>query len=292
MLVFVRTLRCYQWSKNLLVFGALIFAQQLHIPGQVLRSILVFFAFCMLSSAMYIFNDLIDIENDRIHPEKKTRPLASGEISQRVAGAIMILCLFLGLGCAWWLGVKVLLITLLYVGLIGAYTLFLKNAIVVDVIVVSIGFVIRAVAGAMALEVVFSNWLVVCTMFFALFLSISKRRHEISILEHRALDHREVLGHYSAAYLDAINQLVAGATLITYTIYTCSPEVVDRVKTDKLYLTLPFIVYGLFRYLYLVHNDLDGGDPSRTLLRDRPLSVTVLLWGIACVAILYARSLL
>ena len=287
----IKALRVYQWSKNLLVFAGLVFAQQFLIPGQIFRSLLAFVAFCGASSAMYLFNDLIDIESDRVHPEKRNRPIASGTLSIRAAiGAILVL-LALSLGISGTLGFHFLLIVCFYLGLTTFYTLELKKIVIVDVLAVAIGFVVRAIAGAIALEVTFSNWLVVCTLFLALFLGISKRRHEIHSLNDDAISHREVLGHYTVPYLDAINIIVAGAALITYTIYTCSPEVAGRLGTDKLYLTLPFVVYGLFRYMYLVHHNLDGGDPSSTLIKDRPLSITVVLWGISCVALIYWKAL-
>lgn len=284
-----RALRVYQWSKNLLVFAGLIFAQQLGNPSQVFRSLLAFVAFCAASSAMYLFNDIMDLENDRVHPEKRDRPLASGAMGIPTAVVMILVLLLVSLGVAWRLGPEFAAVVLLYVGLTLLYSLGLKNALIIDVLIVAIGFVIRAMAGAIALHVEFSNWLVVCTLFLALFFSIGKRRHEIWALDADATNHREVLGHYSLIYLDAINLIVAGATLITYTIYTCSFEVVERLHTDKLYLTLPFVVYGLFRYLYLVQNGLDGGDPSSTLLKDRPLGITVVLWALACIAIIYGR---
>ena len=285
-----RALRVYQWSKNLLVFAALVFAQQLHVSGQAFRSLIAFGAFCAASSAMYLLNDIADVENDRVHPEKRTRPVASGAMSIPAAIVIAIILLIASGAFAFVLGERFALILAAYAALVGAYSLGLKRVVIVDVLVVSMGFVIRAMAGAIALDVSFSNWLAVCTMFMALFLGFSKRRHEINLLDHKALKHREVLGSYSVAYLDAVNVIVAGGAIITYTIYTCSTEVVQRLGTDKLYLTLPLVIYGLFRYLYLVHHDLDGGDPSSTLLKDRSLTITVALWGLACIGIIYWKS--
>jgi len=286
--ILVKTLRVYQWPKNLLVFAALLFAEQLLIPHQVLRSLLAFAAFCAASSAMYIFNDLRDMEADRIHPAKRRRPLASGALSRRAGIALLAGCLALAVVLSALLGTKFLLIVFFYLALTSSYTLFLKYVLLVDVLVVAMGFVVRAIAGAIALDVAFSDWLVVCTLFLALFLGLSKRRHEIALLDDEAIRHREVLGQYNVPFLDSLNLIVAGATLITYTIYTCSPEVVERLGTDKMYLTLPFVVYGLFRYLYLVHVNHQGGDPSQLLLQDRSLGVAVILWGLACVGIIYA----
>ena len=284
-------LRVYQWSKNLLVFAALIFAQQIHHPQQVLRSVIAFAAFCAASSTMYIFNDLMDVESDRLHPEKRTRPFASGALSY---GTGLVLCagafaLALGLGFA--LGWRFLASVIFYLVLTALYTLSLKKIVIVDVLAIALGFVVRAMAGAIVLEVAFSNWLVVCTLFMSLFLGISKRRCEIASLDEDAAGHREVLGHYTIAYLDGLTLVVAGSALITYTIYTCSPEVVVRFGTDKLYLTLPFVVFGLFRYLYLVQVGGEGGDPSAMLFRDKPIGIAVVLWGMACTLIIYWHAI-
>ncbi len=287
----LKALRVYQWPKNLLVFAALLFAQQLSYPHQILRSVIAFAAFCAASSSMYLFNDLIDVDNDRAHPEKRMRPLASGALSLGAAKAWIALLAVVSLAMGAWLGVGFALILLFYIVSTTLYSLELKKVVIVDVLVLAIGFVVRAMGGAIALHVTFSNWLVVCTLFAALFLGISKRRHEMRSLSDGATTHREVLGHYSVPYLDALTVIVAGATLITYTIYTCSPEVVDRLGTDKLYLTLPFVVYGLFRYLYLVHQDILVGDPSAVLLRDRPLSITLVLWGLTCLLIIYWKHI-
>ena len=284
-------LRVYQWSKNLLLFAALIFAQQIQHPYQVLRSIMAFAAFCAASSTMYIFNDLMDVESDRLHPEKRTRPFASGALSYGVGVFMFLALLAVSLVLGALLGLNFLAIVVFYLAVTTLYTLALKKVVIVDVLIIAIGFVVRATAGAIALDVTFSNWLVVCTLFLALFLGISKRRHEMLSLEDEAANHREVLGHYTLAYLDTLILLVAGSTLITYTIYTCSPEVVVRFGTDKLYLTLPLVVYGLFRYLYLVQIGGEGGDPSGTLMKDRPLGIAVVLWALTCMLIIYWRVL-
>lgn len=288
--ILIKALRIYQWPKNLLVFAALIFAEQLLDPLQVLRSIGAFFAFCAASSAMYLFNDLYDIEADRRHPEKCNRPLPGGRMSVRFAWILLIICMATGMGLAVAVNLRFLTLLMFYLLLTALYTLSLKYVMLVDVIVIAVGFVIRAIAGAVALNVAFSAWLVVCTLFLALFLGLSKRRHEIHILEKQAVNHRRVLNEYSIQFLDSINLIVVGATIITYTIYTCSPEVVRRLGSDKMYLTLPFVVYGMFRYLYLVHENGEVGDPSMLLLRDRSLGLAILLWALACVGIIYCGN--
>lgn len=284
----VRAMRCYQWTKNLLVLAALIFAGQALIPAQVARALVAFAAFCLAASGAYIFNDLLDIEQDRAHPRKRHRPLASGALSVRLAIALIITLLAGGIAAGWAVGGRFLLALLFYLFLTVSYSIVWKHFIIIDVIAVALGFVVRAIAGAIALDVVFSKWLVVCTLFLALFLSLSKRRHEITLLEQDARDHRPVLHYYTTQYLDSLIHIMAGGALLTYTIYTCSPEVVANFGTDKLYITLPFVVYGLFRYLYLVQHKTGGGDPSGTLLEDWPLGLTVLLWGLANLFIIYS----
>ncbi len=283
----IRALRVYQWPKNLLVLAALVFARQAYDPYQELRALGALIAFCLASSATYLFNDIMDIEKDRAHPEKKYRPLPSGELSMTAAWSMALLLLSGGVLLAWFVRPAFLLTLMFYLLLTISYSLLLKHLLIIDVMAVAIGFVTRALAGAIALNVAFSNWLVVCTLFLAMFLGFSKRRHEIILLEDDAQSHRSVLYHYSVHYLDQLILIMAGGALITYTIYTCSPEVVKRLGTDKLYFTIPFVVYGLFRYLFLVHHRTGGGDPSAALLKDIPLGITVALWGVACTLIIY-----
>ena len=286
-IVTVRALRVYQWPKNLLVLAALVFARQLGDSAQVLCGLTALAAFCMAASATYLFNDILDVEKDRAHPEKCKRPLPSGELSPALAWimAAMLLAGSVAVACA--VRLEFLYALLFYVALTVSYSLLLKRVIIIDVMAVAMGFVVRAIAGAIALDVVFSNWLVVCTLFLALFLSLSKRRHEILLLDEAAGGHRSVLSHYSVHYLDQLILIMAGGALLTYTIYTCSPDVVRNFGTDKLYLTIPFVVYGLFRYLFLLHLRQEGGDPSSTLLKDWPLGLNVVAWALTCVIIIY-----
>ena len=283
----IAAMRPYQWTKNLLLFAALVFAGELGHAEKGLLSLAAFAAFCLAASATYIFNDLLDIESDREHPKKRHRPLASGALSPFAAWILLIALFGASIVIAWAIRFEFLLALLAYVVLTLAYTLKLKHVMIIDVMAIALGFVIRAVAGALALNVPFSNWLVVCTLFLATFLGLSKRRQEILLLEEGAQSHRQVLQHYTIHYLDQLILIMAGGTLITYTIYTCSPEVIQRLGTDKLYITLPFVVYGLFRYLHLIHHETGGGDPSSTLIKDKPLLATVVLWAIACAVLIY-----
>jgi 4-hydroxybenzoate polyprenyltransferase len=279
--------RVYQWPKNTVVFAALIFAEEFTDPGQIGRSVAAFAVFCALSSAVYLFNDLIDIRADRAHPDKRNRPIASGAIPAPAAAGVSAVLAAGGLTGAAALNYEFLGMAAAFLVLNGSYSLALKNLMIIDVLCIAISFTLRAIAGALALGVEFSNWLVVCTLFLALFLALGKRRREIELLDIAAPDHRPVLDKYPIPFVDALMVILAATTLLTYTIYTCSPEVVDRFNTDKLYVTLPFVVYGLFRYLYLVHHMQDGGDPSRTLFRDIPILATVTLWGVTCIGVIY-----
>lgn len=285
--VLVRALRVYQWTKNLLVFAALLFAKQVGDPVQLSKSIAAFAAFCMAASATYLLNDLIDIEKDRNHPKKRLRPLPSGELTTSLAWVMSAGLFAASITLAGAIRFQFLLALLFFICLTVAYSVVLKEIIIVDVMAIALGFVARAMGGALVLNVVFSNWLVVCTLFLAMFLGLSKRRHEITLMVDGAQHHRRVLYHYSVNYLDQLILIVASGALITYTIYTCSQEVVNRIGTDKLYLTIPFVVYGLFRYLFLVHHRTGGGDPSDMLLTDVPLGINVLLWAVSCGAIIY-----
>jgi 4-hydroxybenzoate polyprenyltransferase len=287
--VLIRALRMYQWTKNLLVLAALVFARRLIDPVDDLRALAAFAAFCMAASATYLLNDLMDLEKDRQHPEKCKRPLASGELAPWMAWVMLVALAIGSLAIAWSIRPKFLLALLFYLALTTSYSLALKNLIIVDVMTVAIGFVTRAMAGAIALDVKFSNWLVVCTLFLAMFLGFCKRRQELTLMAGDAHHHRRVLYEYSVQYLDNLILIMAGGALITYTIYTCSPEVVVRLGTDKLYLTIPFVVYGLFRYLFLMHHRTSVGDPSRALLKDAPLGINVLLWAAACALIINFR---
>lgn len=286
-ILLARALRVYQWSKNLVVLAALIFAQQVFVPGQVFTAIAAFVAFCLASSATYLVNDIVDVEKDRAHPKKRARPIASGALPIPAAAGMAVALFAAAVLVAWWVRPAFTAALGAYILLTLSYSFALKNLIIIDVFAVAMGFVVRAMAGAIALDVAFSNWLVVCTLFLALFLALSKRRHELTLLEGDAAEHRIVLYHYSVHYLDQLILIVAGGTLITYTIYTCSPEVVEKFHTDKLYMTVPFVLYGLFRYLFLVHHKTGGGDPSRTLFTDVPLACTVALWAATSAYVIY-----
>jgi 4-hydroxybenzoate polyprenyltransferase len=270
------------------VFAALALSKHLFERDPFLRALLAFLVFCGLSGAVYLVNDLADLAQDRLHPRKRLRPLASGVLSPgaaRVAAAVIGAA---SLGLSALLGLPFVVLALLYVVLNLLYSFRLKHVVIVDVIVISLGFVLRAVAGAVAIDVAFSTWLLVCTLLLALFLALAKRRHEITSLLDGAADHRRALAEYSPYLLDQMISVVTASCLVAYAFYTLAPETVEKYRTDRLAWTIPFVLYGIFRYLYLVHRKEQGGSPTDVLLTDRPLLLDVALWAVAILAIVYA----
>ena len=288
----LRSLRPEQWSKNLLVFAALIFSEKLFDPAAVRVAIAAFAIFCALSSVVYLFNDVADRESDQQHPLKKHRPIAAGTLSVGTAlGAAAVLGTA-AIGAAFLLSVPFGLVATAYLALMSLYSGPLKHIVIIDVLTIAIGFVLRAVGGAAALGVAFSHWLLVCTFLGAVFIALAKRRHELVLLADGAASHRPILGEYSAYLLDQMIAIVAASTLIAYTLYTISPETVGKFGTVWLELTIPFPLYGIFRYLYLVHRREGGGSPADLLLNDRPLLACVTLAVAAVVLIIYGSRLL
>ena len=284
------SLRLHQWIKNLVVLAPLIFAERLFDGPSFTAAAIAFAIFCLLSGAVYLVNDLIDVEQDRRHPIKRDRPLASGKLSPVVAIAAAVSIVAVGLTGAFLIGTRFGLAALVYFLTMTAYSLALKNVVILDVLIVALGFVLRAVAGALAIDVVFSNWLLMCTLLGALFLALAKRRHELTLLAGEAADHRRILGEYSPYLLDQMIAVVTASTLVSYAFYTLAQETVDRFGTDRLIWTLPLVLYGIFRYLYLVHQKEEGGSPTKVLLNDRPILVTVTLWAAAVITLIYHKS--
>jgi 4-hydroxybenzoate polyprenyltransferase len=280
------SLRPHQWTKNLVVLAAIAFSKHLFDGDAVVRAGSAFLVFCALSGAAYLANDLVDAERDRAHPVKRRRPIASGDLPVPVARFAGAALLVLGLLASWALGPEFFLCAVAYVGLNAAYTFGLKNVVILDVLAVALGFVLRAVAGAVAIQVVFSEWLIVCTLLLSLFLSLAKRRHELVTLEDAA-GHRSILAEYSPYLLDQMTAVVTASCLMAYAFYTLAPETIEKYRTDRLALTIPFVIYGIFRYLYLVHRKEQGGSPTDVLLTDRPLLAATVLWGLVVVLIVY-----
>jgi 4-hydroxybenzoate polyprenyltransferase len=284
------SLRPHQWTKNLLVFAPLALSKHLFEPGPFVRSAAAFLLFCGLSGAVYLINDVRDVERDRLHPLKRLRPIASGALAPRSALAFAGMIAAGSLAGALLLGRAFAAAAAAYLLLNLLYSLKLKEIVIVDAIAVSLGFVLRAVAGAVAIGVVFSDWLLICTILLALFLTLCKRRHELTSLEGQASEHRKSLEEYSPYLLDQMIAVVTASCLMAYASYTTAPETIAKFQTDRLPWSIPFVLYGIFRYLYLVHRKEQGGSPSDILLTDRPLLFNVALWALAIVAIVYTAS--
>ncbi len=287
--VFIEACRPKQWVQNFFVFAALFFSQKLSDWGMVLRSLAAFASFCLLSSAVYYVNDLCDLEADRAHPVKSRRPLASGRMSAAAARAGALLLAAAGVGIAFWLQPIFLAVAALYLAQNLAYSLWLKHVVILDVMLIACGFLLRAIGGAVALPVDISGWLVLCTVMLALFLGFTKRRQEIVLLGTDAHLHRATLTSYNLPFLDQMISVVAASTVMSYALYTVSPEVVSKFHTNLLPLTLPFVLFGIFRYLFLVHVRSDGDNPTRVVLSDLPLRLNILLWGLTVWLLLYLR---
>jgi 4-hydroxybenzoate polyprenyltransferase len=283
----LKSLRPEQWTKNLIIFAGLIFGRHLLDPRPLARTLAAFAVFCALSGAVYLLNDVIDREADRRHPLKARRPIASGAVPVGTALTVAAVLAVAALAAAFWLGPSFGVVAVAYVGLLALYSASLKHVVILDVLTIAIGFVLRAVAGAVVIQVPISHWLLVCTVLLALFLALSKRRHELVLLSESAIEHRRILGEYSPYLLDQMIGVVTASTLIAYIFYTFSPETLQKFGTGNLGLTIPFPLYGIFRYLYLVHQKEGGGSPAEMLLTDRPLLICVALWAAAVVFIIY-----
>jgi 4-hydroxybenzoate polyprenyltransferase len=284
------SLRPHQWTKNLVVFAAPALSKHLFERGPLEKSVLGFVIFCALSGTVYLLNDVADLERDRLHPRKRLRPIASGALSSRAA-VVMALLLGLGsLGLSTVLGLPFLLCAALYLALNILYSFRLKEVVILDVLSISIGFVLRAVAGGVAIAVQISDWLLVCTLLLAMFLALAKRRHELVSLTTSATGHRKILAEYSPYLLDQMISVVTASCLTAYAFYTMAPDTVQKYRTERLAWTIPFVLYGIFRYLYLVHQKEKGGSPTDILVTDRPLLLNVFLWALALLWIVYTAG--
>jgi 4-hydroxybenzoate polyprenyltransferase len=281
------SLRPWQWTKNLLVFAGLLFGRRLLEGPAIANALVAFVVFCALSGVVYLMNDVMDRESDRSHPLKAQRPIASGALSVGTAASAAIAIGAAALMLASTLGWPFAATAIGYVALQALYSGPLKHIVIIDVLTLAGGFVLRAVAGAVAVNVSISHWLLVCTVLLALFIGLAKRRHEIVLLAGDAPAHRKILGEYSPYLLDQMIAVVTASTLVAYIFYTVSPETQAKFGTPWLGLTIPFPLYGIFRYLYLVHRREGGGSPTDLLLTDRPLLVCVALWALAVAVIIY-----
>ena len=285
-----KSLRPQQWIKNLFIFAPLVFSQNLGNWPVVLKASGAFLIFCLLSGSLYILNDLKDLEEDRLHPKKSKRPLASGRLKKRYAVTAFFLLFSASLILSFSLNLAFFLCALVYAVLQGSYSFFLKHIVIVDVFVVAAGFLIRVIAGGLAIEVELSPWLLLCTILLALFLAMSKRRHEIILLEKNAENHRPILKEYHPYLLDQMIAVVTASTVISYCLYTISEETIAKFGTTHLIYTVPFVLYGIFRYLYIVHQKKEGGSPEAIIIKDRPLLIDIFLWIVSIVVILYMKG--
>ena len=292
----VLSMRPRQWVKNFMVFPALLFSGHMLEPVSIAVCVGGFVVFCLLSGAVYLYNDLADIERDRAHPVKSRRPIPSGELPASVAHRAIRFLIALAFAGAFALnlistkvGVDFALVGLIYLVLQVAYSQRLKHVVILDVMCIALGFVLRVVAGSALLNVPASFWVICCTTLLALFLGFGKRRHELTLLADGATNHRRILEEYSTTFLDQMIALVTAATVIAYSLYTMSEETAAHLGPGAVYLplTIPFVIYGIFRYLYLVHGKDQGGSPTKALLNDAPIMVNIGLWFATVVVILY-----
>jgi len=281
------SLRPSQWTKNVFIFAGLIFSEKLLDLHAASRAAAAFAIFCLLSGVVYLINDVRDREADRLHPVKSRRPIASGALPAPTAMGAAVVLTVIGLTSAYWLDRQFGIVAATYVALLALYSASLKHIVILDALTIAVGFVLRALAGAVVIHVAFSHWLLLLMLLLALFLALSKRRAELVTLADGAHGHRRILAEYSPYLLDQMIGIVTASTLLAYAFYTISPETVQKFGTDRLLWTVPFPLYGIFRYLYLIHQRDGGGNPSEALVTDRPLLVCVALWGLTVIAILY-----
>ncbi|MCI0591210.1 MAG: decaprenyl-phosphate phosphoribosyltransferase [Gammaproteobacteria bacterium] len=284
------SVRPTEWIKNAFLFAPLFFSKNLVSLELLAKTLLAFSLYCLATGGVYLINDIWDRDADKKHPQKSTRPIASGALPLALAAPVAIFLLITSLTGTFLLSLSFGLVTTGYVLLCIAYSQWLKQVVILDVFSIAAGFVLRVVAGAVVIGVAMSHWLLICTMLLALFLGFSKRRYELVALANDASLHRPVLAEYDPLFLDMMIAVVTSATVVGYALYTISNETIQRFNTDRLLLTLPFVLYGIFRYLYLVYHKNHGGNPSQTLLADGPLLVNIALWVLVAGAIIYTAN--
>ncbi len=281
------SMRPHQWTKNLFVLAPLLFGQKLGDLNAVGLALMAFAAFCLISSSLYIINDVADAEADRAHPEKRLRPIASGELTVSLSLLSVIVLLAIAFGIAASIGWRFMALAGAYGVLTLGYSLAVKHVVILDCMTIATGFVLRVVGGAVAVSVTPTHWLIACAFLLALYLAFAKRRQEILLLAESAREHRQVLGEYTVSFLDQVNNILVGATIVCYTLYTVAPETVARFGTDKLIYGTIFVVYGMLRYMILTQNSANGGNPSKALISDKPLLLAIIGWAIYNALIIY-----
>jgi 4-hydroxybenzoate polyprenyltransferase len=291
-LLYLTLLRPYQWVKNLLLFSGLFFSTSLFNDGIIWISVAAFGIFCLASSGIYILNDLFDIKADMLHPVKKYRPIASGDVPVKSAVLLMLTFLSAALISSYLLEKKFYLIVLIYIILNIGYSMGLKKVVILDVFIVATGFLLRAFAGCVVIHVDVTPWLFICTLSLALLLSFAKRRNELNLLKDSAKDHRETLQYYNAQILDIILTICSATAIGAYSLYTMADETILRFGSQRLIITTPFVMYGVFRCLYLIYTQNKGGDPTKLLVGDFPTIVNGILWVFTVGFVIYGSNLL
>jgi len=272
--------------KNVFVFAGLIFSRHFFYPASIQKSVYAFIVFSLLSSAGYILNDIIDYREDIAHPSKSSRPIAAGKIRRRPATIVAMLLLILSLAAAYSLDRNFFCVCLIYGTLMALYSAAIKHVVILDVLFVAFGYVLRAIAGAVVIHVEISSWLLLCTLLIALFLAVAKRRTEIVLLGEGAAKHRKILAEYSLPLLNQMIGIVTAACIVAYCLYTLAPETVAKFGTKNLIFTVPFVIYGLFRYLYITYQKVQTDIPERVLFSDVPLQICLVAWVFSCMLIL------
>ncbi|NLP14267.1 MAG: decaprenyl-phosphate phosphoribosyltransferase [Clostridium sp.] len=279
---FVSLVRPKQWIKNLFVFSALIFAKLVFEPVYFKTVFLAFLCFCMISSCVYILNDIVDADKDRLHPKKKTRPIASGLISKAEAWVFLAVLLPVAVASGFLLHVYFGLILVMYFLNNVLYSIAVKHMVILDVMSIALGFLLRVIGGGVVIEVYISQWILLCTLLLSLFLGFSKRRNELVVLENGADSHRKILKEYSLEFIDNMLSIVTASTVMAYSLYTFSSK-----NNYFMMLTIPFVLYGIFRYQYIIYMKKEGGSPEETVLSDIPLMICIFLWVVISIIILY-----
>lgn len=284
-----KILRPSQWTKNFVVFAGIIFARHLNNLSDLVKVGETFVIFTLLVCGGYVINDILDAAEDQLHPRKSKRPIAAGKISNQDASWLGASLMIIGLVWSYFMGTGLFVLSVIYILASLSYSFYFKHIVIIDVLLLSFGFVIRAIAGVIIIKVEISSWLLICTILLSLFLAISKRRFEIILLEGEAHIHRPALAHYSPLLLDQMISVVTSAALVSYCLYTLSPETIAKFGTKDLIFTIPFVIYGIFRYLYILYRKELAEAPERALYRDGPLLIDILLWISACVLIIYIK---
>ncbi|MBU1355291.1 MAG: decaprenyl-phosphate phosphoribosyltransferase [Candidatus Edwardsbacteria bacterium] len=281
------SMRPRQWTKNLIIFAGLIFSQNLGHPLLLAKTIIAVVLFCAISGAVYIINDILDYKSDQLHPVKKQRPIASGALPRSAALAAAVILGFAGCAIAFLINLPFGMVALSYLLLMLGYSLWLKRLVIIDVFVIAAGFVMRAAAGAEAVSVPISDWLLICVILLSLFLALAKRRQEMKTMENEAVVHRQTLSDYSDKLLDQMIAVVTAAVVVSYSLYTMWPETVEKFGTSNLKFTIPIVLYGIFRYLYLIYRKNQGEQPETVLLTDRWLLSSLVVYVLAVWLIIY-----